>query len=127
MLTTAILIDTGATINLISDAFVPNAWNATMKPYLGRGVKATNKATLDVIGVIKLKVAIGDLRLQVWFGVSRSVAKRVILGTPFYYRFVRATFPLEHKCSITAVSTSVDARDMQLHDGSMESLYDAVQ
>ena len=97
MLTTAVLLDTGATINLISERFVPKVWRSSMQPYRGRGVKTANKLSLDVQGVIRLKVIIGDLRVNVWFGVSKTVAKRVILGTPFYYRFIRGCFPNEKK------------------------------
>ena len=39
----------------------------------------------------------GDLRFNFWFGVSQTVAKRVIFGTPFYYRFIRRCFPNEIK------------------------------
>ena len=32
MLSTAVLLDTGATINLINEKFVPKAWRTTMQP-----------------------------------------------------------------------------------------------
>ena len=48
-------------------------------------------------GVIRIKVILGDLRVNFWFGVSRTVAKRVILGTPFYYLFILGCFPNEKK------------------------------
>ena len=68
-----------------------------MQPYKGRGVKTAKKKKIDVQGVIRLKVILGDLRVNVWFGLSRSVAKRVILGTPFYYRVIRECFPKDKK------------------------------
>ena len=83
MLSTAVLLDTGATIKLMNEMFLPKSWRATMQPYKGRGVKTANKHKLDVQGVIRLKVILGDLRVNVWFGVSRTVAKQFILGTPF--------------------------------------------
>ena len=70
-----------------------------MHPYKVRGVNTANKHTLDLQGVIRLKVILGDLRVNVWFGVSRTVTKRVILGTPFYYQFIRECFPNEKKAS----------------------------
>ena len=68
-----------------------------MQPYKGRGFKTAKKHKLYLQGVIRLKVILGDLRFNVWFGVRRTVAKRVILGTPFYYRFARGCFPNEKK------------------------------
>ena len=55
MLSKAVLLDTGATINLINEMFVPKAWRTTMQPDKGCGVKTDNKHKLDVHGVIRLK------------------------------------------------------------------------
>ena len=68
-----------------------------MQPYKGRGVKTVRQLKLNVQGVIRLNVILGDFRFNVWFGVSRTMAKRFILGTPFYYRFIRGCFPNEKK------------------------------
>ena len=68
-----------------------------MQPYKGCGINTANKHKLDVQGVIRLKVILGDLRVNICLGASRTVAKRVILGTPFYYRFIGGCFPNEKK------------------------------
>ena len=93
-------LETGSKINLINKMFVTKAWRKTIQQYNGRGVKTVNNNKLDVQGFIRLKIILGDLRVKFCFSVSRTsgpVAKRVILGTPFYYRLIRGCFPNETK------------------------------
>ena len=81
--TTPILVDTGAKINLIHRDFLPTTWRKTIQPYHFNGVKTANKTGLKVVGTIGLWLQLGELRVNVWFGVCEAVAQRVILGTPF--------------------------------------------
>ena len=52
-------------------------------PYKGREVDPANKTTLDILEVICLHVRLGELRVKVWFGVSRDLCTRVLFGTSF--------------------------------------------
>ena len=97
MVPTPILLDTGATINLIHYDFLPEEWKSKMRQYKGKTVRTANDGGIHILGVIKLRVQLGDLKVNVWFGVSRNLIQRVILGTPFYYRFIKGIFPQERK------------------------------
>jgi hypothetical protein len=97
MITTPVLVDTGATMNLIAAKFLPPEWRSKIRPYNGREVESANKTTLTILGLLPLYVRMGDLKVKVWFAVTQDLCARVLLGTPFIDRFIKGMFPPERK------------------------------
>lgn len=97
MITTPVLIDTGATMNLVAAKFLPPEWREKVRPYNGRDVESANKTSLTISGLIPLCVRVGDLKVKVWFAVAQDLCTRVLLGTPFIDRFIKGIFPPERK------------------------------
>ena len=97
MITSPLLVDTGATMNLVNHNFLPPTWKDAIIPYQCSSVKYANKSSLTIVGVIRLYVQIGGLRVKVYFGVVRNLVTRVLVGTPFINKFVRGIFPQEQR------------------------------
>ena len=69
MIATPVLVDTGATMNLIHHRFLPVRWRSAIQPYKGSQVKSANESVIAIVGVIHLCVRLGDLQVRVRFGV----------------------------------------------------------
>ena len=97
MIASPLLVDTGATMNLVHYNFLPPQWKDEIQPYSGSTVKSANKSSLDIVGVIRLYVRVGTLRVKVRFGVVRHLVTRILVGTPFVNKFVKGIFPQEQR------------------------------
>ena len=71
MVTTPLLVDTGAAMNLIHVNFLPKMWLAIFQPYTRNKLNTANKSSLNFIVVIGLCLNIGDLKVKIRFGVVR--------------------------------------------------------
>ena len=54
MITTPLLVDTGATMNLTHHQFIPARWRSAIQPYMGSQVKSANESLISITGVIRL-------------------------------------------------------------------------
>ena len=97
MVATPLLVDTGATMNLIHVHFLPKKWHAAIQPYTGSIVQSANKSPLSLLGVIRLCLRLGDLQVKVRFGVVRELVTRILVGAPFIDKFVAGIFPPERR------------------------------
>ena len=82
----------GAVMNLVNLNFLPKKWNSAIQPYQGNPLNSANQSTLEVVGVIKLCLCLGDLKVKVRFGVARHLVTRLLVGTPFIDNFVKGIF-----------------------------------
>ena len=97
MVAVPLLVDSGAVMNLVNLNFLPKKWHSAIQPYQGNPLNSANQSTLEVVGVIKLCLCLGDLKVKVRFGVARHLVTRLLVGTPFIDNFVKGIFPPERQ------------------------------
>ena len=73
MITTPVLVDTGATMNLISMKFLPPEWRSQLKPYNGQSIQSANRSSLTIMGLLQLHLRLGNLKVKVWFAVAQDL------------------------------------------------------
>ena len=61
MVAVPLLVDSGAVMNLVNLNFLPKKWHSAIQPYQGNQLNSANQSTLEVVGVIKLCLCLGDL------------------------------------------------------------------
>lgn len=61
-------------------------WNLSL-------VLTANKKQLQLEGLMRLHVLVGDLKVAVQFGVVNGFAVHTLVQTPFIKRYVRSIFP----------------------------------
>lgn len=100
------ILDTGAGPNLVAKDFLPSEWQQRIKPIRDPGLVAATKEAMVLQEMILLCVRLGDLEVRAWFGVVDRLAVRLLLGTSFIDRFVKAIFP-QDKCLLPMQSKPV--------------------
>lgn len=90
------LLDTRAGINckpMIHPQYCTNCIKRGKMPHL---CKRTQEP-LRIVETILLHVRLGDLRVEVWFGIVHNLAVDILIGTPFIDCFTRGIFLAECK------------------------------
>lgn len=81
------IIDTGAGPNLFRSELSPPKWSTRIKPRADPGFKAAERQKVNVQGVIRLHVKLGNLRVTLCFVVVTVLEISVLLRTTSIEKF----------------------------------------
>jgi len=90
---TPIVIDTGAGPNLVNYDWLTANWREQARDVDPPALRSANQEPMLVRQVVRLCVQMGDLPVDVWFGIVKGLAVKVLLGTSYIDRFVQSIEP----------------------------------
>lgn len=84
LLTVAILLDTGASLNLTNKESLQSAWKEAIEPIKVHKLWMVNSQVVNVEGIIYLIIHIGNLRVRNWFEIDKKMNVEVLLEHRFW-------------------------------------------
>ena len=88
----AAILDTGCGPCLIDRLIMQSDWELHCKP-VAINLRSVNKTILQVVGVVPLKLRLGDLTRSVTFGMVDGLAVPIIIGIAYQKKSIDAIFP----------------------------------
>lgn len=97
MRVTPTFIDPGAGPNVSDERFLPREWLRRMRPPVVTTRTSAAAQPIRVTVLLLLHVRLGDLGVQVWFGVVPNLVTHVLLGTIFIKKLNKEIFPIKQR------------------------------